>query len=73
MCNTENIQYDSVVEYYNEERANFNAVLYFCNTYVDKTKKNIYKDKLLDVIFISNGEVNADYNFEKLKFYGINR
>jgi hypothetical protein len=26
-------------------------------------------DEPLDIVFISNGEVNADYNYEKLKFY----
>ena len=36
--------------------------------YIDKTQKNKYTDQLLDIVFISNGEVNADYNYEKLKF-----
>jgi hypothetical protein len=37
--------------------------------YIDKTQKHRYTDQPLDVVFISNGEVNADYNYEKLKFY----
>ena len=37
--------------------------------YIDKTHKNNGTDQLLDIVFISNGEVNADYNYEKLKFY----
>jgi hypothetical protein len=37
--------------------------------YVDKTQRHRYKDRPLDIVFISNGEVNADYNYEKLKFY----
>jgi hypothetical protein len=35
---------------------------------VDKSHSNLLKDQPLDVVFISNGEVNADYNYEKLKF-----
>jgi hypothetical protein len=41
--------------------------------YIDKTQKNIGIDHPLDIVFISNGEVNADYNYEKLKFYVGNR
>ena len=37
--------------------------------YIDKTHKDKGTDQLLDVVFISNGEINADYNYEKLKFY----
>jgi hypothetical protein len=37
--------------------------------YIDKTHKDIGTDQPLDVVFISNGEINADYNYEKLKFY----
>ncbi len=37
--------------------------------YIDKTQKNTYTDQPLDIVFISNGEVNADYNYEKLKFH----
>jgi hypothetical protein len=37
--------------------------------YIDKTQKNTSADQPLDVVFISNGETNADYNYEKLKFY----
>ena len=36
---------------------------------IDKTHRTICSDQLLDIVFISNGEVNADYNYEKLKFY----
>jgi hypothetical protein len=36
--------------------------------YIDKTHKDKGTDQSLDVVFISNGEVNADYNYEKLKF-----
>ena len=34
-----------------------------------KTQRHMYDDRPLDIVFISNGEVNADYNYEKLKFY----
>jgi hypothetical protein len=37
--------------------------------YIDKTQKDKYTDRPLDIVFISNGEINADYNYEKLKFY----
>lgn len=36
---------------------------------IDRTHRNTLEDPLLDIVFISNGEVNADYNYEKLKFY----
>jgi hypothetical protein len=36
---------------------------------IDKSHKTICNDRPLDIVFISNGEVNADYNYEKLKFY----
>ena len=36
---------------------------------IDKTQKSHYGDEPLDIVFISNGEVNADYNYEKLRFY----
>lgn len=38
-----------------------------------KTQRHMYDDQPLDIVFISNGEVNADYNYEKLKFYSGNR
>jgi hypothetical protein len=41
--------------------------------YIDKTHKDKGTDQPLDVVFISNGEINADYNYEKLKFYVGNR
>jgi hypothetical protein len=34
-----------------------------------KIHRHMYIDQPLDIVFISNGEVNADYNYEKLKFY----
>jgi hypothetical protein len=37
--------------------------------YIDKTQKDKYTDQPLDIVFISNGEINADYNYEKLKFH----
>jgi len=40
---------------------------------VDKSHSNLSKDQSLDVVFISNGEVNADYNYERLKFLVGNR
>ena len=39
---------------------------------IDKTHKKVYNDEPLDIVFISNGEVNADYNYEKLRFYSGN-
>jgi hypothetical protein len=36
---------------------------------IDKSHKQLVRDNLLDVVFISNGEVNAEYHWEKLKFY----
>jgi hypothetical protein len=41
--------------------------------YIDKTHKDKVTDRPLDIVFISNGEVNADYNYEKLKFYAGDR
>ena len=41
--------------------------------HIDKTQKNKYTDQSLDIVFISNGEVNADYNYEKLKFHAGDR
>lgn len=38
-----------------------------------KTQRHMFDDPPLDIVFISNGEVNADYNYEKLKFYAGNR
>jgi hypothetical protein len=37
--------------------------------YINKKQRHNYTDRPLDIVFISNGEVNADYNYEKLKFY----
>jgi hypothetical protein len=37
--------------------------------YIDRTYRHRLSDEPLDIVFISNGEVNADYNYEKLKFY----
>jgi len=36
---------------------------------IDKQYQTDSKEQPLDIVFISNGEVNADYNYEKLKFY----
>ena len=36
---------------------------------IDKSHRTMHKDTPLDIVFISNGEVNADHNYEKLKFY----
>ena len=41
--------------------------------YIDKTQRHLRNDPPLDIVFISNGEVNADYNYEKLKFYAGDR
>jgi hypothetical protein len=40
---------------------------------IDKTYRHMGTDTSLDIVFISNGEVNADYNYEKLKFYAGDR
>jgi hypothetical protein len=40
---------------------------------IDKTHKTVCKDQLLDIVFISNGEVNAEYHWEKLKFFAGDR
>ena len=36
---------------------------------IDKKCQTILDDQPLDIVFISNGEANAEYNYEKLKFY----
>ena len=36
---------------------------------IDKSYRQLARDNLLDVVFVSNGEVNAEYHWEKLKFY----
>ena len=35
--------------------------------YIDKSHKSLGKDKPLDVVFIDNGETNADYNFNLVR------
>jgi hypothetical protein len=40
---------------------------------IDKNCQTMLDDQPLDIVFISNGETGADYNFEKLKFYVGNR
>jgi len=40
---------------------------------IDKTHTTVCNDQPLDIVFISNGEVNADYNYERLKFHVGNR
>ena len=37
--------------------------------YIDRTHRHMLSDEPLDIVFISNREINADYNYEKLKFY----
>lgn len=37
--------------------------------HINRKQRHMYDDQPLDIVFISNGEVNADYNYEKLKFY----
>jgi hypothetical protein len=38
-----------------------------------KTQRHMYDDRPLDIVFISNGEINADYNYERLKFHAGDR
>jgi hypothetical protein len=33
--------------------------------YIDKSIQNLRSDPLLDIVFMSNGETNADYNYQK--------
>ena len=40
---------------------------------IDKNCQTMLDDQPLDIVFISNGEVNADYNYERLKFHVGNR
>jgi hypothetical protein len=40
---------------------------------IDKSHKTTCSDRLLDIVFISNGEVNAEYHWEKLKFFAGDR
>jgi len=39
--------------------------------YIDKTQKNKYIDHPLDIVFIDNGEVNAEYNWLQLPHTSI--
>jgi hypothetical protein len=34
--------------------------------YIDRTQRHMYNDELLDIVFIDNGESNADYNYKHL-------
>ena len=34
--------------------------------YIDRTQRHMYTDKLLDIVFIDNGEPNAEYNYLRL-------
>jgi hypothetical protein len=34
--------------------------------YIDRTQRHMYEDKPLDIVFIDNGELNADYNWLQL-------
>ena len=36
--------------------------------YIDRTQRHMYGDELLDIVFIDNGEPNADANYEYLKW-----
>ena len=36
--------------------------------YIDRTQRHMYSDQLLDIVFIDNGEPNADDNYEYLKW-----
>jgi len=36
--------------------------------YIDRTQRHMYDDELLDIVFIDNGEPNADANYEYLKW-----
>ena len=51
------------------EAKNFIKTQVYDYSLIDKSNRQLVKDNLLDVIFISNGEVNAEYHWEKLKFY----
>ena len=36
--------------------------------YIDRTQRHMYDDELLDIVFIDNGEPNADANYKYLKW-----
>ena len=36
--------------------------------YIDRTQRHMYSDQLLDIVFIDNGEPNANDNYEYLKW-----
>lgn len=36
--------------------------------YIDRTQRHMYTDQLLDIVFIDNGEVEAEYNYTHLKW-----
>jgi hypothetical protein len=36
--------------------------------YIDRTQRHMYTDQLLDIVFIDNGEPNADDNYQYLKW-----
>ena len=36
--------------------------------YIDRTQRHMYGDELLDIVFIDNGEPNADDNYQYLKW-----
>jgi hypothetical protein len=36
--------------------------------YIDRTQRHLYNDKLLDIVFIDNGERNAEHNYLHLKW-----
>jgi hypothetical protein len=51
------------------EAKNFIKTQVYDYSVIDKSHKNTSTDNPLDIVFISNGEVNAEYHWEKLKFY----
>ena len=36
--------------------------------YIDRTQRHMYTDQLLDIVFIDNGEPDAEYNYNHLKW-----
>ena len=36
--------------------------------YIDRTQRHMYTDQLLDIVFIDNGETDAEYNYNHLKW-----
>ena len=36
--------------------------------YIDRTQRHLHDDQLLDIVFIDNGEINADYVYQHLRW-----